>query len=65
MKIHVRRLSDGRSRSFPGGEGGSFLRSLFAAPSPVSEKLPPAGLLAVSLSLSAVLVVLVTAFALV
>ena len=65
MKIHVRRLSGERSRSVPGGEGGSFLRSLFAAPSPVSERLPTAGLLAISLSLSAVLVVLLTAIAVV
>jgi hypothetical protein len=65
MRIHVRRLSDEHSRSGPGGEGGSFLRSLFAAPSPVSDRLPAAGLLAVSLSLSAVLVVLLTAFAVV
>ena len=59
------RLSNGRSKTVNGGEGGSFLRTLLAAPSPVTEKLTTTGLLAVSLSLSAVLVVLVTAFAVV
>lgn len=44
-----------------GGEGGSFLRSLFASPSLLSETLTPGGLLAVSLLLSAMLVGLITA----
>ncbi|MCY1142762.1 hypothetical protein OWR29_32610 [Actinoplanes sp. Pm04-4] len=37
------------------------MHSLFAAPSAISEKLTDAGLLAVTLSLSAVLVVMVAA----
>jgi hypothetical protein len=59
------RPSNGRSKIVNGGEGGSFLRTLLAAPSPVTEKLTTSGLLAVSLSLSVVLVALVIAFALV
>jgi len=45
----------------PGGEGGSAFRSFLASPTLLSEHLPPAGLLAVSLLLSALLVGLVTA----
>jgi len=43
-----------------GGEGGSFVRSLFMSPSPEAESLTPAWLLMISLALSAMLVGLVT-----
>jgi hypothetical protein len=48
------------SRNGPGGEGGSFLRSVFNAPSVLAESLPPIGLLAISLALSAFLVAVAT-----
>jgi hypothetical protein len=40
----------------PGGEGGSFLRDLFAAPTQITDALSSRGLLAVSLLLGALLV---------
>ncbi|MCO8272806.1 hypothetical protein M1L60_19610 [Actinoplanes sp. TRM 88003] len=58
----MRHSPNGRSKPFHGGEGGSRFQNLFAAPSVTSERLTAAGLLTVSLSLSLVLVVLLTAF---
>jgi hypothetical protein len=58
----MRHVPNGRSKPFLGGEGGSWFHNLFAAPSVTSERLTTTGLLTVSLSLSVVLVVLLTAF---
>lgn len=44
----------------PGGEGGSAFRAFLSSPTLLSEALTPAGLLVVSLLLSALLVGLVT-----
>ncbi|GIF02043.1 hypothetical protein Ari01nite_95070 [Paractinoplanes rishiriensis] len=40
----------------PGGEGGSVFRNFLAAPTALTEALPPSGLLTISLLLSALLV---------
>jgi hypothetical protein len=44
----------------PGGEGGSLLRNLLAAPTDFTEALTTKGLLTISLLLSALLVCLAT-----
>jgi len=44
----------------PGGEGGSLFRNFLAAPTDLTEALPPRGLLTISLLLSALLVCLAT-----
>lgn len=44
----------------PGGEGGSWLWGVFTVPRYLSESVPPIGLLAISLALSAFLVVVAT-----
>jgi hypothetical protein len=43
-----------------GGEGGSIRHALVTLPAPLSQRLTPAGLLAIALLLSAVLVSVVT-----
>ena len=55
------RVKAHHSGNGPGGEGGSFLRSVFSAPAVLTESLPPIGLLVISLVLSAFLVVVATA----
>ena len=57
QEIHMRRSPENPAPEHgPGGEGGSRLRDLLTAPTPLTEALTPNGLLTISLLLSALLI---------